>query len=153
MLNLSDELSICSFFGIFVFVGRGNGTGIARSIWVKNPLHCILGTKPKPLAQRSTWACSIMIAEYIDIDSSLRGWRWGSVATLWQTLVSKKVHVVRSLSSLCRIVGKSLVGQIMVCWHAHVHDLQLHPLVIWTARMNGIWTYSLSAMKFIQVDR
>ena len=53
MLNLSDALSICSFLeSSCFFVGRGNETGIAGCVWVKNPYIeiCILGARPKTIS-------------------------------------------------------------------------------------------------------
>ena len=45
------------------------------------------------------------------MDSPLRGWSRGSVATLWHT--SESSEAVESRSSLRRIVGKPPLGQIM----------------------------------------
>ena len=60
-----------------------------------------------------------MLAERWTNDSLVRGWRSGSVATLWQISVSRVA--VMSRISLWRIVGMPPMWQIMAADHGMVH--------------------------------
>ena len=112
MLNVMNTLAIGPFLDVLMFPIGGNDRfrAVARCIWVKNPYVkiCIL---QNPLALMSRRASSVVMAVRWVMDSPLRGCNRGSVATLWHT--SDSSEAVISRNSLCLIVGKPPIGQII----------------------------------------
>ena len=71
---------------------------------------CILSSRPE--SSHVNVETSIIDSDDCAMDPSpLRGWRQGSMATLWCN--SESSEAVMSCSSLCHVVGKSPIGQIM----------------------------------------
>ena len=110
MLYLEDPLLVGSFFDFFVLDGSGQlllegACGLkmrtSKKIWSYLPPQ-------KPLATMSKRSPSWMFEETPEKTSLVRGWRFGSTRTSWQTSVSRRAVWLRI--SLCLNEGKLPLG-------------------------------------------